>query len=202
MKLFKICSVIFLGLILHTLTWAASSPMEMLQSTSDQMLAALKQDQVTIKTNQQAVFDIVHRILLPHVDLERMSRTALGRDAWLQATPKQKAQFKTQFTTMLIRTYASALASYTDQTVQFFPIRGGITPGQTQVQVKSQITQRTGSPVQVVYNLIAKDGTWKVYDFSVDGISIADSFNSQFASELQNGNLDLLLKKLVEHNNQ
>lgn len=202
MRIFKVASIVFLSLIVQTIAWAIPSPMDMLQSTSNEMLAALKQNQASMKANQQLVFDIVHRILLPHVDLDRMSRTALGRDVWLHATPKQKAQFKDQFTTMLIRTYASALASYTDQAVQFFPIRGGISAGQTQVQVMSQITQRTAQPVQVSYNLVFNNGAWKVYDFAVDGVSITGSFNAQFASELQNGNLDVLIQKLTEHNKQ
>jgi ABC-type transporter MlaC component len=48
--LFFICLPVF----------ADSSPLTMLQSTSNQTIAALKQNQATLKTNPKAVYSIVN----------------------------------------------------------------------------------------------------------------------------------------------
>ena len=101
----------------------------------------------------------------------------------------------------MVHTYSSALAAYQDQTVKFFPLRGNL-DGQTHIQVNSQILQNGGPPITVNYRLVLEGGEWKVFDFSVDGVSMLESFRSQFATELSNGNLDALIKKLANHNSQ
>src|SRR5262249_41028517 len=107
--------------------------------------------------------------------------------------------FIAQFTELLIRTYAAALASYTNQSVQFFPIRGGFA-NQNQVQVQSQIIQPGGPPIPMSYQLLLEGDQWKVIDFSVDNVSIVQNFRAQFASDLNQGGLSYLNKKLTQHN--
>src|SRR5437016_4174093 len=107
-----------------TVVWAVSSPVELLQNTSNQLILALQQNHATLKTKPQIVYGIVNQILLPHVDVMSMSSKALGREAWLQATPMQRQAFAQQFVTLLIRTYSSALAQYTNEKVNFLPMRG------------------------------------------------------------------------------
>ena len=115
---------------------------------------------------------------------------------WNSATPSQRAAFQKQFTTLLIRTYASALTSFKDQTVKFYPVRGG---GQT-VQVSSDIISPNNSPIHVTYRLIHESGGWRLYDMSVEGVSLIESFRSQFADILSHGNIDQLISKMSGHN--
>ncbi|MFN7096037.1 MAG: phospholipid-binding protein MlaC [Gammaproteobacteria bacterium] len=176
---------------------AAASPVDMLQSTTNQMISALKQNQATIKTNPALVESLARQILLPHVDVPTMARLALGRDGWVKATPAEQQQFTTQFTTLMIRTYSTALASYTNQTVQYMPIRGGFT---NQVQVNSKILQQGGPAIPVSYKLVLRGSQWLVYDFSVDGVSLVQSFRSQFAQQLNQGGMQGLLSTMSAHN--
>jgi len=183
------------------LAWAGPSPLDTVQNTANQALAALKSNQASLKTNPKVVYSIINRILLPHVDITGMARSALGRDAWMKATATQRNQFTQEFTTLLVRTYSSALASYTDQQVKFLPPREDFS-GQTRAQIDSLILQPNGPSIQVNYRLILEGQQWKVYDFSVDGVSLLESFRSQFASELSQGNLDALIQRLSQHNTQ
>src|SRR5476651_1677056 len=84
---------------------AAPSPMDMLQSTSNQMLSELKVHQSTLKSDPNRVFDIVDRVLLPHVDMDYMSRSVVGRAGWMGASAQDKRAFTVQFTELLTRTY-------------------------------------------------------------------------------------------------
>lgn len=190
-----------IGLLMCTMAWAISSPIELLQNTSNQLISDLQRNQATLKTNPQVVYRIVNQILLPHVDVMSMSSKALGRDAWLRATPSQKQAFAQQFVTLLIRTYSSALAQYTNERVNFLPMRGDYN-SQSRVQVNSVIVRESGPSINLSYRLIRVGDQWMLYDFSVDGVSIIESFRSQFVGELQSGGIDGLITKLAQHNNQ
>lgn len=189
------------GLLICSMAWAISSPVELLQNTSNQLISALQRNQATLKTKPQIVYGIVNQILLPHVDVMSMSSKALGREAWLSATPRQKQAFAQQFVTLLIRTYSSALAQYTNERVNFLPLRGDYN-NQSRVQVNSVIVRESGPSINLSYRTMRVGGQWMLYDFSVDGVSIIESFRSQFVEELQHSGIDGLISKLAEHNNQ
>lgn len=190
----------FLLAIFFITALAQPSPIPMLQSTSDQMLSALQQNKARLN-QPNVVYSLTRRILLPHVDAAGMARTVLGRDVWMKATPAQQQQFTQQFITLLVRTYSAAFAAYNNESVKFLPLRGDIS-GQTQVQVDSQIIRQGGPAVSVSYRLVLLGGAWKVYDFSVDGVSMLQSFRSQFADQLSRGGLDAVIQQLAQHNAQ
>jgi len=199
----SMAKIIFV-LLTWLVSWTAladSSPVAMLQTTSDQLLSALKANKASLKRSPQVVYDIIDKILVPRVDLEGMARTVVGRPVWTSASSTQRQAFTEQFKELLIHTYSSALSSYNNQTVQFLPIRGDIN-GKDRVQVNSQILQPNGPTISVSYRLVKQSNDWKVFDFSVDGISMLESFRSQFAAELNQGNIDTLINKLAQHNEQ
>lgn len=188
-----------ISLIFATSVYADSSPLPMLQSTSNQLIAALKQNQASLKGNPQVVYNIVNTILLPHVDTVGMARSVVGRQAWASATPAQQSQFVNQFTTLLVKTYSTALATYKSETVQFQPIRGGVNGNRAQVD--STIIRQAGAPsISVSYRLVLLGSQWKVYDFSVEGVSMLESYRSQFSSLLSQGGIVGLIQKLQQHN--
>lgn len=178
---------------------ATSSPVDFLQNISDKMISELKANQATLKTERQKVFTIVNRILLPNVDMNIIARSVVGREAWKKANKAEQEAFIKQFTNLLIHTYASALASYTDEVVEFYPIRGGW-QNETQVEVNSKILQQGGPVIPMSYRLVSEKGNWKVIDFSVDGVSLIENFRAQFTSDLNNGGLVSLTEKLAKHN--
>lgn len=192
--------VALLGLFMCAMAWAISSPIEVLQNTSNQLISELQRNQATLKTKPQIVYDIVDQILLPHVDIESMSSKALGR-AWSNATRGQQQAFEDQFVTLLVRTYSSALAQYTNERVIFLPLREDFN-NQSYVEVKSRIIRESGPQINLNYRMLRVQGQWKLYDFSVDGVSIIESFRSQFVEELRQSGIDGLINKLAQHNNQ
>lgn len=184
-----------------SVAYAASDPMIMLKQTTDSLLASLRANRAHLKSDPTYVYSIVDRVLLPKVNVQVMSMSVLGRNAWAQATPAERQEFTKAFTTTVIKTYASALNAYTDQQVEFFPIRGGYV-GRQILQVNSQIVRPDGGPaVPISYSLVAQGGQWQIYDLSVEGISLLQSFRSQFASELAQGQtIDQIITKLKSHN--
>ena len=133
---------------------------------------------------------------LPHADLDLMSEQVLGR-YWAQASPEQRSEFKNQFTYFITRTYSTALSSYSNQTIKFYPIRGGVSGNK--VQVNSAITTSHGN-VSVSYRLALINDQWKVYDFSVEGVSLVENYRSQFADILRTQGMAGLLDRLKSRN--
>jgi phospholipid transport system substrate-binding protein len=163
-----------------------SDPVSMLQSLADQMIANLRANKATLKTNPNYVYSLARKIVVPHADLSEMSKRVLPPQLWNSATPAQRSRFENEFTTLLVRTYASALSDYTDQTVEFHPVRGGVT-GKSTVRVDSQIIRTDGAPINVNYRLIRQGSVWMLYDMSVEGVSLIESFRSQFADKVSQG---------------
>jgi phospholipid transport system substrate-binding protein len=178
---------------------SGGDPIQMLQSVADQMIASLKKNQTTLRENPSLVYSLATRIIVPHADLDEMSRRVLPPQTWNSATPGQRQQFKREFTTLLVRTYASALAEYKDQTVKFFPVRGGY-QGRSSVQVSSQIVRTNGPSISVVYSLVSTGGGWRLYDMTVEGVSMLESFRSQFSDQLSKGDIASLIAVLRSHN--
>ncbi len=175
-----------------------SDPVALLQYIADNMVSQLKANKATLKTKPQIVYKLAYEYVVPYADLNEMSKRVLPRDTWLQATPAQRDRFKKQFTTLLIRTYASALTSYRDQTVKFYPLHGGA-EGNT-VQVSSDIVSPDSQPIHVTYRLLRAGNVWRLYDMSVEGVSLIESFRSQFADILAHGNMDQLIDRMSGHN--
>lgn len=195
----KILVPVMLGLCVTLAVNAVASPVIVLEDIANRTIHALKREQATLKTNPNTVYKIIDSILLPHVDVDAMSRSVLGRRVWYQATPSQKRRFNKEFTRVVTRTYASALAEYTDESVKFLPVRGGF-ENQSRVQVHSYIIRSDGPRIPVSYRVILRGQQWKVYDMSVEGVSLLQSFRSQYANELSQGSLDHLIERLQVQN--
>jgi phospholipid transport system substrate-binding protein len=189
------------GLMVASSTFAInqSDPVAMLQSIANNMINQLKVSKATLKSNPQLVYSIARRYVVPYANLEEMSRRVLPPQIWNSASASQRAQFKSQFTTLLIRTYASALSSYQDQSVDFYPVRGGYQNANT-VEVSSQIVSSQRPSISVTYRLVRSGSVWRLFDMSVEGVSLIESFRSQFSDILANGDMNTLLKRMSSHN--
>lgn len=192
MKGLKI-AIIAIGMALVQATWAQSSPLPMLENSANQIINTLKKNQNSLKSNHRIVYQAIEQYLLPNVDVNGMSRSVLGRQAWNKATPAEKQEFTREFTQLVIRTYASPLAEYSGETVSFLPVTGSV-DGHF-IRVNSIIARSNGQRIPLSYNLVAKNGQWKIYDLSVEGVSLLQSFRSQFGQVLQNASMhDLIVQ--------
>lgn len=184
--------------------FADGSPAVMLNNVAKTAIADLKKQKAKTPKGQKisvaAIDEIINRVFLPYVDLDTMSRAVLGRNIWRSASTSQRAAFKAQFTELVISTYASALASFNNNKVQFYRIRGGY-QGKSIVQVNSTISAPGTKPLPVVYHLLKqKNGKWSIYDFSVDGISLVETYKAQFSSIVQSKGLSGLISQMKDHN--
>ncbi len=179
---------------------AQSSPVPMLERAANAIIATLKANKSNLKSNPGIIYSAVETHLLPNVDVAGMSRSVLGRQAWNKATPAEREQFSKAFTRLVIRTYSSPLAQYSDETIQFLPLRGSLS-GRF-MRVNSVIVRSEGQNIPLSYSLVSKNGHWKIYDISVEGVSLLQSFRSQFAQALQHSSINEVIKQMQQKQNK
>ena len=176
---------------------AEIAPDALVKQTADEVLAIVKNDRDIQAGNQQQLYALVEAKILPSFDFDRVCRMVLGKN-WKSATPEQQASFQKEFRTLLLRTYATALGKYKDQTIEYKPLRSE--PDAKNVSVKTQILQSGGQPVAVDYSLVKGDAGWKVYDIVIENVSLVTNYRSQFSNEIRQNGLDSLNKKLADKN--
>lgn len=181
------------------LAHAATVPQDVVEDTSTRILEALRQNRAAIDRDPNQIYTLVNRIVLPNFDFELMARWVLGR-AWQQATPDQRRQFIEEFQTLLVRTYGKTLLEYADEKIQMSPQNAP--PNGDEVTVRTEIRPKTGQPMQINYSMHLSDGAWKVYDVTVDGISLVTSYRSSFASQIRTSGMDGVIADLRQRNAQ
>lgn len=175
-------------------------PVKMLQGISTNVLNALRsrKDQTDLK----GVYNLCDKFILPYADFDEMSQWIAGRKIWSKASEKTKQDFMDAFKVLVVRTYATALNSYTNERVEFGKQKLDLS--KDRIQVTSQIirTDVKKENIRVDYRLIKKDNKWYVYDIIIEGVSILQGFQAQFSNEIRQKGLDKVIVQIQQHNRE
>ena len=170
---------------------AEQSPRDVVQSTSDQVLAVLAEKDLS----KQERRDKVRAIVLRSVDFETLSRLVLARN-WTKFSPAQQQEFMQEFQDHLAATYGRRLDDYRNEKVAIVGDRQEANGDWT---VRTKILRGGGSnDINVDYRLRQSNGEWKVIDFIVEEVSMVANFRSQFQDIVASGGPEKLLKLLKE----
>ena len=171
------------------------SPDELVRKLAAEMTQAVRNDPELQNPGSPKISDFVQKNIVPRFDFERITQIAMGRN-WAKASPAEQKQIIIEFGKLLTRTYSNAIASLKDLDVEVKSTR--VTTANVDVTVKTQMIGRP-QPVAIDYGLINGPGGWKVYDVTVEGISLVaayrDEFNGLVSSSGVQGVIDALKKK-------
>jgi phospholipid transport system substrate-binding protein len=185
-----------LGAAMPALAADASAPDLLIRQLSLETIEAVKSDKDIQAGNLSKIVNLVDTKVMPHVDFQRITASAVGR-YWRQASADQQQRLQEEFKALLVRTYAGALTQVKDQTIALKPLRAS--PGDTEVVVKTEIRGK-GDPIQLDYRLEKIGEIWKIYDVNVLGIWLADQYRNSFAQEIGANGIDGLIKALADRN--
>ena len=175
---------------------AVKAPEVLIKEVSVDVLEAVRADKAIQAGDVQKVIALVDAKVMPYVNFQRMTSSAVGR-YWRQATPEQQKRLQDEFKALLMRTYSGALAQVKDQTVQIKPMRSGA--DDTEVVVKTEVRGK-GDPIQLDYRLEKAATGWKIYDVNVLGVWLVENYRNSFAQEIGANGIDGLISKLTERN--
>ena len=140
---------------------------------------------------------VIEAKVLPHFNFTAMTALAMGQN-WTKASAEQKKELTEEFRTLLVRTYASALAAYSEQKLDFRPLRAKATD--TDVTVNVRVLQPGAQPVTLDYSMEKTANGWKVYDVMVGGVSLVANYRTEFANTVRASGVDGLIKDLRAKN--
>ena len=175
---------------------AVKAPDVLIKEVSVDVLDAVKADKTIQAGDVQKVIALVDAKVMPYVNFQRMTSSAVGR-YWRQATPEQQKRLQDEFKTLLVRTYSGALAQVRDQTVSLKPVRSS--PEDKEVVIRTEVKGK-GDPIQLDYRLEKTDAGWKIYDVNVLGVWLVENYKNSFAQEISAGGIDGLIAKMAERN--
>ena len=178
---------------------AAEAPDALVKRISNEVIDSVKADKEIQAGNRSKIMGLVNEKILPYVDAEKMTQQAAGRH-WRSATPEQKQKLTKEFRDLLVYTYAGALSTIKNETVEFKPMRGS--PTDNDVEVRSQVNVTRGEPITLNYRLSNDKGSWKIYDVNVLGAWLVQTYTSTFNSEISKSGIDGLIKRLADRNAQ
>jgi phospholipid transport system substrate-binding protein len=158
------------------LATAAADPAALITSLGNQALEVLGKN--VDPNSRLARF---RQLFSEDFDVPGIARFVLGR-YWRLATESQQQEFIRVFADYIALAYSSRLAEYSGEALHVT----GSRPAPDGALVSSEIVRPNGAPpAKVDWLLTEHDGAYKISDVVVEGVSMAVTQRSEFASVIQ-----------------
>ena len=171
----------------------ASGPSLLISTAATAMLQDLDAHRAEYTRDPAQLEAVVTRVLLPYFDTDYAAQLVLGQH-WRTANDAQRKRFVAAFYHSMLRTYSSALASFTGDRLKVLPFTGDAAA--RSATVRTQVRKSDGAMIGVNYSLHRTEQGWRVWDVVIEGISYVKSFRDDYGAEVQRRGLDALISRL------
>jgi phospholipid transport system substrate-binding protein len=168
---------------------AEPNPMDVVKQTVNQALDVLRDHATPLAQRQDKLREIVSSTF----DFREMSRSAMGYH-WRTLSPDQRKEFTKVFSTFIEDSYLAKINDYSNQHVDFLSWNN--VSGPDYAQVKTSIVQPGKDPIAFNFRLLNRGRGWKIYDVTVDAISIIANYRNQFNRVMNNKGYPTLISDL------
>jgi len=148
------------------------------------------------ESNTQERTQRFRELLLRNIDSDAIGRFALGRYS-NRMTPSQKDEYKLVFEEYMVSTYISLLGRYVGTGIHVTnekkTLRSNIITVYSIIEIQSN-----AEPIHVLWKIREKNGSYKIFDVFIEGISVAITLRSEFKSAINRSrnNMDKFLEIL------
>jgi phospholipid transport system substrate-binding protein len=155
--------------------------LDALRGPIDRGLALLRDPAYKDAARKQEQREKIWQIVREAFDFTEVAKRALAKN-WLDFTPAERKAFTELFAELLGNTYLDKIqGGFNNETVEY---SGKEIIDDTKTMVKTKIL-REQIQIPVDYMMMSKEGSWKVYDVNVEGISLVKNYRTQFAQILE-----------------
>ena len=177
-------------------------PQPLIEGMVNELLDRLSASAEQINHDRSVAYELSNELVVPYLDFPRITRLIIGK-YWRDASDEQRQRLIDEISTLLIRSYVTAMIAYADDTlldeqVVYMPSR--YQAGDRKATVRSKITLDSGETIDVRYSLYHRDGLWKIYDISFENISLALTYRTSFGNIIKNKGLKDLISQLENRN--
>lgn len=190
MKLMKIVLITFLMFVLPFSAQAnEEEPGKIVKKTVEQVLSILNDKNL----NEDQRKDIVFQLVKERINFKDMSRRILATN-WKIADDEQKNQFMSLFEQILLSTYWQRIKQYTGERVEYVAVSsdndGYATVDTVIVMSNSDIS------IPISYRMKRFVNIWFAYDFTVENLSLVQSYRNEYRAIAKNNGVDGLLEQM------
>lgn len=180
-----------LGLLLALPLSALAMPaaQQVVQQTTDTLLADLKANKVQYKADPAAFYASLERILGPVVDVQGIARGVMTVRYSRRASAEQLQRFEEEFKRSLMQFYGNALLEYDNQDIRVLPVANAQDAQRSTVNM--EIRDARGTVYPLSYTMVRLDEQWKLRNMVINGINVGKLFRDQFAQSMQSNRNDL-----------
>lgn len=180
-----------LGLLLALPLSALAMPaaQQVVQQTTDTLLADLKANKVQYKADPAAFYASLERILGPVVDVQGIARGVMTVRYSRRASAEQLQRFEEEFKRSLMQFYGNALLEYDNQDIRVLPVANAQDAQRSTVNM--EIRDARGTVYPLSYTMVRLDEGWKLRNMVINGINVGKLFRDQFAQSMQSNRNDL-----------
>lgn len=167
-----------------------------IQTIGDKAVATLANKSISADAQSETFRSMLHTSF----DLDLLGRFALGQE-WKTLNAEQKQEYLRLFEKLVVQIYSDRFSMYSGQS---FKVTATKPEDDRDSFVTSQIVSPAGGdPTEVDWRVRNKDGSYKVIDVIVEGVSMSVSQRSEFMASIQRngGNFDEFLKVLRDRVN-
>jgi len=171
------------------------APDEVVKEGTATLQGLIAQNHAKYKADLPGFYKTVDDIVVSYFDVPFIARTVLARN-YREATDAQRKRFQDAFKSMLIHSYANSLLEYHDSVeAEWKPLR--MAPTDTDVVVNSALIRGEGKPpIAIGFAMHLVNNKWKVYDITIENLSLVTNFRSQFAAEIKKNGLDAVITRM------
>jgi len=169
-------------------------PVSLVEDTAGKMFAAAAENREAYDADPALLVELVHKDLLPVLDIDYSARLILGR-AGRGLDDAKISEFATCMSNLLIDRYSKALLDFSSQIeLNVLPQRGDLDDKLTRVRTRVTLPSGREAPVDYAFHKTA-DG-WKAFDVIVEGISYVTTYRNQIMPEVQDNGIDSVIERL------
>lgn len=169
----------------------AGIPLETVKGHVDKVLDVLRDPSLKAESAKKVKKDKIRAISEKMFDFTELSKRTLATN-WSKFSPEQQKEFVELYTSLLEDTYANKIMAYTNEKIDFTK---EVAVTENTVEVQSTVLRDKGD-IPIYYRVVMKDGSWRVYDVVIEGVSLINNYRSQFRQILANKPPESLLETL------
>ena len=190
-------TVVLVLLLFSSAVHAATPPDQVIRQTVERLIDELTERKAELERDRTQLYELVSRVIVEHIAVDKTAKLVLAQH-WRNASLDQRIRFTDEFEKILIRTYASALFDYTGhEEMSFQPLQ--LTGDERTAVVRTDVKLPGVQAFPVNYKFFRlESGEWKIFDVTIEGISLITIFQFSYARVIQTEGLDGLISQLEQ----
>ncbi len=183
-------TTLFLCLVFAVAAFAGA-PFEAVKGNVNEVLEVLRDPALKAESAREVKKEKIQAIAEKMFDFTELSKRTLALN-WSKFDPGQQKEFVKLYSTLLRNTYINKIMGYTDEKIVF---NSEVELTKNTFEIRSTVQAKAGN-VPIYYRVLLKDGSWRVYDVVIEGVSLINNYRSQFREILAKKPPEALLETL------